>query len=301
VPSNAQPGDTVQVKYPTRSSPCTQSTTLNTVVRYRGTRSIWVEDLNNPAGGFTAAEYNELGTMFDTEIYPADEEYFGTPTDLDGNSRIVIVVTREINRDRNVLGRVYFADLYPNDCPAANGGEFFYGIAPDPDSLAGGMRYTTTRAFEDYPLIIAHELAHVIQVGRRISTPNATDFQTIWELEGQATLAEEIVGHRVTGRQPRQNYGFDVAWNEPKAQPVDWYINPFIDLVLYFGFESGTATVPGAPEECGWLDQADGGATSGRALAAGTCTACRGRCCAGSRTISVRRSPAARPRCTGPW
>jgi hypothetical protein len=252
VPGNVQVGDSVKVRFPLRSNPCGQSTPLNTVVRYRGTRSIWLEDVANPAGGLSSGEYAQFGEMFDTRIYAANEEYFGEPTDLDGNGRIVIVVTKEINRDSISLGRVYAADLFPRECPAANGGEFFYGFAPDPDGTVG-PRFTTQDARENYPIIIAHELAHVIQFGRRSNAPGATAFQTLWEMEGQATLAEEIVGHRITGNRPGQNYGFGVAWNTPAVQPINWYINPIIDLILYFGFESTSSTVTGAPEQCGWL------------------------------------------------
>jgi hypothetical protein len=259
VPGSVQVGDSVQVKYPSRLNSCFNSKPLSTVVRYRGTRSIWLEDVANPAGGFSEAQYAQLGTMFDNDIYDANEEYFGEPTDLDGNGRIVVVITREINTERTVLGRVYFADLFPEDCPGANGGEFFYGIAPDPDSLAGGMRLSTQEALREYPVIVAHELAHVIQVGRRTRAAGSLPIQTIWELEGQATLAEEVVGHRVTGRQPGQNYGFSVAWNEPALRPESWYINPFIDLVLYYGYESQQSTIPGAPEQCGWMGIAENG------------------------------------------
>jgi hypothetical protein len=252
VPPDAAMGDTVVVKYPTAPNLCELSVPVTAVVRHRGTRGIWLEDVNNPAGGFTQADYAQLGGMFDQHIYPANVEYFGEPTDFDANGRIVILITRELNREETALGRMVFADLFPGECPGGNGGEFFYGIAPDPAGTIG-FEYTVEDARLDYPIIIGHELAHVIQVGRRLMTPGATSFQTVWELEGQATLAEEIVGHRITGNQPGQNYGFSVAWNTPEVHAINWYISAFVDLALYFGFESVTGTIPNAPERCGWL------------------------------------------------
>jgi hypothetical protein len=52
-----------------------------------------------------------------------------------------------------------------------------------------------------------------------------------------------------------QNYGFPVAFNNPRADSIDWYVASFVDLALYYGFLTQTTSAPGAPEECGWLAQ----------------------------------------------
>jgi hypothetical protein len=253
VPGSVVPGDTVNVKYPRTPNSCTSFTPLRAVVRRVGTHGIWVEDVANPTGGFSAAHYELLGSQFDDKIAATNIAYFGEPTDFDGNGRIVIVITQEINKEELALGRVYSADFFPDDCPSSNGGEYFYGIAPDPTGSAGEA-YSVSDALLDMPFIIAHEMAHVIQFGRRLTTPGATGWQSIWELEGQATLAEEVVGHAISGNQPGQNYGFAVAWNTPTQQAPVWYIGGFIDLALYFGFGTQTTAIPDAPEQCGWLD-----------------------------------------------
>ena len=255
VPGTAVVGDTVDVKYPQSGDPtCSAFTPLRAVVRRVGTHGIWVEDVANPAGGFSAADYQSLGEQFDDRIAATNIAYFGEPTDFDGNGRIVIVLTKEINKEETTLGRVYSLDFFPADCAASNGGEYFYGIAPDPTGSVSEV-YTVADAILDMPFIIAHEMAHVIQFGRRLTAPGASAWQTVWELEGQATFAEEVVGHAVTGNAPYQNYGFAVAWNSPETTPVDWYINGFVDLALYFGFETTTTAIPNAPEVCGWLDR----------------------------------------------
>jgi hypothetical protein len=252
IPGTVVVGDTVDVKYP---QTCSAFTPLRAVVRRVGTHGLWVEDVANPTGGFSAADYQSLGEQFDNAIAATNIAYFGEPTDFDGNGRIVIVITKEINKDEApTLGRVYPLDFFPADCAASNGGEYFYGIAPDPTG-AVSEAYAVADAILDMPFIIAHEMAHVIQIGRRLTTPGATVWQSIWELEGQATFAEEVVGHAVTGNAPYQNYGFAVAWNSPETTPVDWYINGFVDLALFFGFESQTTAIPDAPEVCGWLDR----------------------------------------------
>jgi hypothetical protein len=262
VAANAAFGDTIELRYPRAPNTCTQFTPVRGVVRKVGARAIWIEDVTNPAGGFTAAQYDDLSNQFDGPIYATNVEYFGEPTDFDGNNRIIILLTREVNKD-GVFGRVFSADFFPtSDCPASNVGEIFYGIAPDPDSVIGAtFRMTALDAMSEMPTIIAHELAHVIQFGRRLTTPGVQHWPTIWELEGQATFAEEVVGHSVTNRQPRQNYGFDVGWGQNGSPEAQWYRTLFFDLALYFGMNPTTnppGTVPGAPEQCGWLGRPEG-------------------------------------------
>ena len=256
VPADAAVGDTIDVRVPGPGNLCTEFTTITTVVRHRGTRGIWVEDVANPAGGFSAADYASLGSMLDGEIWTTNTTYFGQPTDDDNNQRIVIVVTQEVNKRENLLGFVSSADFFPVDCTAANGGEYYYGIAPDPAGSAGRV-YTVQDALLDWPPLIAHEFTHIIQLGRRLYTPGATSFASVWELEGQATFAQEVVGHAVTGNTIGQNYGFATAFNNPATEPYSWYISGFSDLAYWFGYsrlEDGTSVnVGNAPEQCGWL------------------------------------------------
>lgn len=251
VPGTVNVGDTVTVRYPNPDDACQTFTLLRTVVRHKGTRGIWIEDVDNPQGGYASADFSSLGGMLDNQIWTTNSTYLGTPTDRDGNQRIVIVITKEINKRGNLLGFVTSADFF-SECAASNNGEYYYGIAPDPAGTYGPV-YATADALLDAPSLIAHEFAHVIQIGRRLETPGATSFPSLWEAEGQATLAEEVVGHAFTGNTTGQNYGFATAFNEPPTQPISWYVSSFVDLALYYGFQTSSARAAGAPEQCGWL------------------------------------------------
>src|SRR5680860_1493828 len=103
------------------------------------------------------------------------------------------------------------------------------------------------------------EVTHVIQFGRRLTFSGATAFQTSWELEGQATFAEEVVGHEFTGRSTGQNYGFSVAFNSPETSAISWYSPHFTDLAGYYGFDfqGSGSKIGGAPEECSFLGRED--------------------------------------------
>jgi hypothetical protein len=128
----------------------------------------------------------------------------------------------------------------------------YYGVTPDPNGVFNLGEYSRERGIGDTPRLISHEFAHIIQDSRRfvLNTHNA---MASWTAEGQATLAEEVVGHLEEGRSSGQNYGFAVAFNTDAPSSTDWYSDRFIDLLRYFGLETADSKVPGAPEECSWI------------------------------------------------
>ena len=226
---------------------------ITAIVRVVGVRGIWLEDVANPSGGYTLADFESMSAQLDAPIYETDVDYFGSPTDLDSNDRIAVVITKEVNRKRTLLGFVSPLDLISRaSCSSSNEGEIFYGAAPDPSGLYALGPYGVTRARGDAPFLIAHEFTHIIQVSRRLYGGSAP-LMAPWTMEGQATLAEEVVGHVVEGRASNQNLGFSVAFNLDDPASTDWYSDRFRDLTRYYGLDSESRKVAGAPEECSWL------------------------------------------------
>ena len=255
VPGNLSPGDTVPIKIPDlhAANPCSSFVAIKTVVRAVGTWGVWLEDVANQPG-YDVGTIQALSDEFDQRIYPVAATTFGAPTDFDENYHTVVVVTRQVYlMNPNLLGFVVSSDLAPTAvCPASNDGEVFYARAPDPSNAEGAGAYTAADARADAPFVIAHEFTHIIQVGRRIETNQSTPM-AIWEAEGQATLAEEVVGDYHRGLSGPINLGFPVAFNLDGFSATDWYSDRFGDLAEYFGFRDSTRTVTGAPEQCGWL------------------------------------------------
>ena len=110
---------------------------------------------------------------------------------------------------------------------------------------------------EILPIIIAHEFTHIIQFGRR--EVSGAPFMSAFVAEGQATLAEEIVGHLVLQHDTGQNLDVVVAFNTDSTQVYPWYIAPFIDLVFYYGWpgDRDDPRIDGTPQECTWIDAVD--------------------------------------------
>ena len=244
-------GDEVTVRVPVN---CTDFTTITASVRVVGAGSILLEDTNNPANGFTASDFQMLSAQYDDLIGARVDEFAGAPTDLDANGRIVVLVMREVNQTEDLLGFVSSTDLFSiESCPSSNQGESFYGIAPDPTGLTPSQT-TRDEALARYPSLIAHEVAHIIHISRQIYLATGDDFPRVWELEGFATLMQELVGHGYSGLGSGQNLGFS-DWFEN----LDWYGDFVSDLVSYFGFDLVDSKVFGAPQECSWLDRPPNG------------------------------------------
>jgi hypothetical protein len=254
VPADVRVGDVVPVRVARfGDSPCTDFAAVDAVVRVVGTRGVWLEDPHNPEGGYTSADFQTLSDLFDSKIYATDVEYFGGPSDLDGDSRIAVLITKEVNAMGGLLGFAFGGDLFARtDCQASNEAEIFYGAAPDPTGNFDLGPYPREQGLQDIPGTVAHEFTHIIQLSRRIAI-NAPSPLSVWEGEGQAVLAEEVVGHAVEARSPGQNYGGRIAFNADDPSSIDWYQYGFVQAATYFGYDGSTTRVAGAPEQCSWL------------------------------------------------
>lgn len=260
-------GDSVQVDIGQEGDLCQVKTTITAKVRHVGTHGIWLTDVNNPSGGYTDSEIQQYSDQFDNLLYPTDTLHFGSPTDIDNNGKAVLVITKEVNKKDGLLGYVSPADMYPpSGCPASNEGELTYLLTPDPNGVHG-TAWSASYLLEHQPRTIGHEFVHMIQVSRRFAAGHG--FLDIWLAEGQAVLGEEVIGHAATGRTSSGNYGSSTAtYGMSSGGSTPWYWNAFRDLGNYYGYETNTSKVPGAPEECGWLarDWAGGGCTGSRSV-----------------------------------
>ena len=258
-------GDTLRYTVPTfgEDTFCTGGTEVEGVVRYVGDGAVFVDDVDNPTAGFGTAEYRELDDLLAESTLPVITAHFGEISDVDDNEgRIVVLITKEVNGRENLRGFVFSGDLAtPAQCADSNQAEIFYGIAPDPDGVHGDVQ-SVADVLDSYPTLIAHELTHIAQFA------NLRAGKAIWELEGGATLAEQLVGFRVHGHGPRQDLGA-AEW-VASLDDGGWYGDWVFDLALYFGFRSNDERVEGAPEECSWVEREeaenDGPCENGRAV-----------------------------------
>lgn len=174
---------------------------------YVGTNSLVYQDASPPAGvGFTDTELGAFAPLFDNALHGLAVNTFGPETDIDGNGRVIVLITQAINRltpasacGRFIAGLFYGLDLFPGE-RGSNGGEVFYAVAPDSASAAGCVRRKSdVRAL--LPATFIHEFQHMISFGQHV-TLRGGEQEDIWLNEGLSHIAEEVAGRWYESRYP---------------------------------------------------------------------------------------------------
>ncbi|HEV7992826.1 MAG TPA: hypothetical protein VGP25_13430, partial [Gemmatimonadaceae bacterium] len=184
-----------------------------------GSKSIVLADTANPKNGFADTDYQRFAARFDTLVYPLDVGNFGAPSDIDGNGKVAVLFTKEVNgltpaNSNSFVGGFFFGrDLFPktdpnpaNACATSNEGEMFYMLVPDPAGAVNGNKHSLGFVDSLTTSVLSHEFQHLINASRRLDTTSkALAFEDKWLDEGLAHMAEELLYYRESGMQPRQN------------------------------------------------------------------------------------------------
>lgn len=187
---------------------------VTATVQWVSDHAVLYVDNDAPAGGFTQADFQQFGDVFDDPIYSEDTRVYGAPSDIDGNARIDILFTPVVNQltpagagESFVAGFFYGLDLL--DDPHSNHSEVFYSLVPDPSGKFGNAR-----SFEDVlagvPPVLSHEFMHMIHFNQRVIVRNA-GLEAPWLAEALAHTAEELVGDVYAARGDNQTaYDFKI-------------------------------------------------------------------------------------------
>lgn len=226
---------------------CDSRTQVEATVRYVGANAVWLEDTASPSGTFTEQQFADLDDFYTQRVASVHAAYFGEMSDVDGNSRVLILMTPKVNARPNSLGFVWSGDFFPTStCATSNQAEIYYGIVPDPAGTFGTPR-TTADVLELYPSLLTHEVTHIIQFSLGIFEGAAA--KDTWESEGGATLSEQLVAYGLFGHSSGQDLGY-TEWSAGS----EWYSTWLNDMAFYWGFQgTGQPKVSGAPEVCSWL------------------------------------------------
>ncbi len=170
---------------------------VSAVAQFVGERAAFFVDEAAPTGGYTTADLAEFSARFDDFIGPTVDETFGNASDLDGNERIVILLSPEVNAltPRGSLGFVagffFGLDLLPEQ-EGSNAAEIFYSLVPDPNGVHSDPR-PRDQLLELIPAILAHEYQHMVNFNERVLKAGAEANEAVWLSEGLAQYAEELV------------------------------------------------------------------------------------------------------------
>ncbi len=184
---------------------------VRAVARYVGEHVVLYEDTAAAPDALGPADFQSLAGDFDNLIYPVDTGVYGQPSDLDGNGRVVVLLTPRVNRltergspDGFIGGFFYGLDLLPGKS-GSNDGEIFYTLVPDPEGRFGDAR-PRDKVLSVLPAILAHEFQHMIGFNQRILLRSAEGPEAVWLSEALAMMAEDLVGREAEARK------------DPKAQ-----------------------------------------------------------------------------------
>ncbi len=171
-------------------------------LRYNGTKCLVyadVDTLTNPANNFDPIHFQQLGQAFDNSIEATNVSYFGGYSDVDGNGKVIILITPVVNRMTApgsggfIAGFFLSADLYTaGQVPpgTTNHAEIFYLLAADPQAQWGNTFPIGFTADENVSTT-AHEHEHMISFSHRIFNQGGVG-QVTWLEEGMAHMAEAL-------------------------------------------------------------------------------------------------------------
>ena len=261
---------------------------------FAGTRVLlYVDTLATSA--FTPSELQGLGTLADQRLTPIVTEAFGGGSDLDGNGRVIFLLTPVVNglapapqcaTSGFVRGFFYSHDL-ASTASTSNRGEIFYGYVPDP---AGrwGCAHSRADVLANLPPTFIHELQHMVSYGEH-AVERGGEAEQPWLNEALSHVAEELGSLSYESRFPAPSGRTNPAQLFPDSA------GPFItpNLLYSYRFLFSKRRPARAPPAC-WR------ASRSRP----TSTACRGCRARGSRPSCASRAATCdgcTDRCSTSW
>jgi len=160
------------------------------------------------ASAYTDEQLQQMGTLFDNDLYRTDVMFFGPESDIDKNERVIVFMTPRVNalvasadcgQKGFVTGFFFARDLVPT-ASNSNGGEIFYSMVPD----AAG-RFSCSHAAVDVLRIVPgtfiHEFQHMISFFHH-AIARGGEAEVHWLNEGLSHIAEELASRVFEERYP---------------------------------------------------------------------------------------------------
>ena len=149
---SAGPGDTVgnprMFKVLANLTNSTFFTNVYATAKSVGAHIILYLDDQAPADGLTQPDYDKLVADFDTLLYEVDTTAFGRESDIDGNGRVIVLMSNVINKlvtAQQCVSSGYVAGFFfPADLGTSmwNNGEVFYTFVADPTGSTGSCPHS---------------------------------------------------------------------------------------------------------------------------------------------------------------
>ena len=165
-------------------------------LRYSGGRVYIYED-TGVVDTLSTSEYAAFGKLFDEVLYPIDTGAFGSPSDVDANGHIIVLLSQKINQltksvDCATQGYVagYFFGYDLTNGSGSNRSEIFYSIAPDSAGRFSCV-HRRSQVKRGTPPTFIHEFQHMISFNQHVLMRGGQG-EITWLNEGLSHIAEEL-------------------------------------------------------------------------------------------------------------
>jgi hypothetical protein len=174
--------------------------TTSAKLAYAGSDVLIYIDTLAPANGFSPAQLQSFGQLFDQTLFPIDTAAFGSPSDIDANGRTIILMTPSVNKlvtasqcqTQGYVGGFFDEEDLSGGAadPRSNHGEIFYSIVPDSTGQLS-CAHTVAGVELDVPATFMHELQHLISFSQHVVIHGGQP-ETGSLDEGLSIVAEEL-------------------------------------------------------------------------------------------------------------
>ncbi len=236
---------------------CATFNRVGATVKYAGNPGIiYLDDQQNAgADQFTAADFQQLGQLFDNYLYATDTTAFGRESDINNDQHIAILMTPAVNNltsdcsQGRVIGYTFANDLLPF-ARGSNAREMFFTLSTSV-ATATCKAVSRSSALTALGPTLIHELQHMISFNQHVLLRNGGD-QDTWMNEGLSHFAEELGWRTVPAAQCASAPGgdcFSQFMSGDINDAYDYLVDPEAQYLI--APEAGDATL--AERGAAWL------------------------------------------------
>jgi hypothetical protein len=171
-------------------------------VRCEGQEVIFYVDTSVSDSELSDEDVQELCNEFD-DIAAEEQDLFGDASDVDGDGKVHVLMTSQINRlgalgGGIITGYFYAGDLYARSAsnPVSNHREVIYTMVPDPSGRYGTVISKGFAMANLLPAVLPHELQHAISYNQHVFVNGGAPEES-WLNEGMSHLTEDLMGYNV--------------------------------------------------------------------------------------------------------
>lgn len=228
------------------TSPAWKTVTAQLV--YAGADILLYLDQAAPAGGFTQAQLQNFGALFDRTLEPIDTLAFGLPTDLDQNGHVIMLMSPVVNADTpaaTCASAGYIAGFFDEvdfdgaADPNSNQGEIFYSVVPDPGGTVS-CAHSLSQVDAAVPSVFLHEFQHLVNFSQHVVVHGGAPAPG-WLDEGMSILAEELGSRYYEDRCPPPSCRSDPSQLFPDSS--QGFVQGFLSGSYQYGLLPDTASL----------------------------------------------------------